>query len=151
MGDTSWTDAAGTDPLNSQWVVFDVDTWTYLGSHSTSPTYSSSFDTICNGSSITVNGNMYNTTGVYSDTLINFLGCDSVITTNLYVLTISASFTNIAHTVCDGDSVFVAGNAYFETGIYYDTLTNVAGCDSIITIDLTVQTPTNLFYTLSRT
>ena len=148
MGDTSWTDAAGTDPLNSQWVVFDVDTWTYLGYHSTSPTYSSSFDTICNGSSITVNGNMYNTTGVYSDTLINFLGCDSVITTNLYVLTISASFTNIAHTVCDGDSVFVAGNAYFETGIYYDTLTNVAGCDSIITIDLTVQTSTNLFYTL---
>ena len=148
MGDTSWTNAAGTDPLNSQWVVFGVDNWTYIGSHSTSPTYSSSFDTICNGLSVSVNGNVYDSTGVYSDTLMNFLGCDSVITTNLHVLPVSASFTNIVYTVCDGDSIFVAGNTYFQTGMYYDTLTNIGGCDSIITTDLTVQTPTYLSFEL---
>ena len=35
-GDTSWTNAAGTDSLNSQWLVYPQNTWTYLGSH-TSP------------------------------------------------------------------------------------------------------------------
>ena len=148
MGDTSWTNAAGTDPLNSQWVVFNVDTWSFLGSHSVSPTYSTSYDTICNGLSLTVNGNMYNATGVYSDTLVNFLGCDSIITTNLYVLTISASFDTIVWNGCNGDSIYVGNSIYYETGMYYDTLTNIAGCDSIITTDLTIQTPVNLFHSI---
>ena len=34
-GDTSWTNAAGTDSLNSQWTVYPQNTWTYLGSHIT--------------------------------------------------------------------------------------------------------------------
>ena len=32
-GDTSWTNAAGTDSLNSQWIVYPQNTWTYLGFH----------------------------------------------------------------------------------------------------------------------
>jgi len=148
IGDTSWTNAAGTDPLNSQWIVLNVDTWSFLGSHSISPTYSTSYDTICNGLSITVNGNIYDSTGVYSDTLVNFLGCDSIITTNLYILPFSASFTNIDIIVCDGDSIYVGNSIYYLSGMYYDTLTNLAGCDSIITTDLTVQTPVNLFYSI---
>ena len=32
-GDTSWTNSAGTDSLNSQWTVYPQNTWTYLGSH----------------------------------------------------------------------------------------------------------------------
>lgn len=32
-----------------------------------------------------------------------------------------------------------AGNTYTTTGMYYDTIPNAAGCDSIITIDLTVN------------
>ncbi len=34
-GDTSWTNSAGTDSLNSQWTVYSQNTWTYLGSHIT--------------------------------------------------------------------------------------------------------------------
>ena len=30
MGDTSWSNAAGTDPLNSQWIVFGYENWNYL-------------------------------------------------------------------------------------------------------------------------
>ena len=33
MGDTSWTNAAGTDSLNSQWIVYPNETWTFLGEH----------------------------------------------------------------------------------------------------------------------
>tara|TARA_B110000858_G_scaffold194023_1_gene247658 strand:- start:1645 stop:5328 length:3684 start_codon:yes stop_codon:yes gene_type:complete len=141
MGDTSWTNASGTDALNSQWIVFGNNNWNYVGSHSNSPSYSTDSVTICNGLSITVNGNMYDSTGVYSDTLVNFLGCDSVITTYLDVLSISASFLNITDTICDGTNVFVGNSIYSQSGIYYDTLTNSVGCDSIIITNLTVQTP----------
>ena len=146
MGDTSWTNAAGTDSLNSQWIVFGYENWNYLGSHSNSPVYVSTFDTICNGLSITVNGNIYNSTGVYTDVLTSHLGCDSIITTNLYVLSQSASFLNLNPTICYGDSVYVDGVPYFQTGLYTTILTNSVGCDSIITLDLRVVSPTNLVY-----
>ncbi|MEY2828426.1 MAG: hypothetical protein RIQ33_284, partial [Bacteroidota bacterium] len=48
-----------------------------------------SFDTItqiiCNGSSYFFNGHNLNSAGLYSDTLPNYLGCDSVIALNLIV------------------------------------------------------------------
>ena len=145
-GDTSWSNAAGTDPLNSQWIVFGYENWNHLGSHSNSPVYTNSFDTICNGLSITVNGNVYNSSGVYNDTLVSVFGCDSIVTTNLHVLSQSASFLNLNPTICYGDSVYVAGNVYYQTGVYTNVLTNSVGCDSIITLDLRVVSPTNLVY-----
>jgi len=146
MGDTSWTNASGTDSINSQWIVFGYENWNYLGSHSNSAVYASTFDTICNGLSITVNGNTYNSTGVYTDVLTSHLGCDSIITTNLYVLSQSASFLDLNPTICFGDTVYVNGVAYYQTGVYTTVLTNSVGCDSIITLDLRVVSPTFLTY-----
>ena len=146
MGDTSWLNSAGTDPINSQWVVFGNENWNYLGSHSNSTIYTSSFDTICGGLSITVNGNVYDSSGIYIDTLISQLGCDSILTTNLHVLSNSATFLNLNPTICYGDTVYVGGNAYYQTGVYTNVLTNSVGCDSIITLDLRVVSPTNLVY-----
>jgi hypothetical protein len=34
-GDTSWTNSAGTDSINSQWIVLAQNDWTHLGSHTT--------------------------------------------------------------------------------------------------------------------
>ena len=34
-GDTSWTNSAGTDSLNSQWLVLPQNDWTNIGSHTT--------------------------------------------------------------------------------------------------------------------
>ena len=146
MGDTSWINSAGTDPINSQWVVFGVNNWNYLGSHYNSAIYTSSFDTICGGLSITVNGNVYDSSGIYIDTLISQLGCDSILTTNLHVLSNSATFLNLNPTICYGDTVYVGGNVYYQTGVYTNVLTNSVGCDSIITLDLRVVSPTNLVY-----
>ena len=38
-----------------------------------------------------INGNSYDSSGTYIDTLFTSYGCDSVITTNLNVLTVSSS------------------------------------------------------------
>ena len=42
-GNTDWTASAGTDSLNSEWIVYPKDDWTRLGSHVTCPLPSSNF------------------------------------------------------------------------------------------------------------
>ena len=148
VGDTSWTNAAGTNPNNSQWVVLNVNDFSNIGQHNiSSVTYSQTY-TLCGGLSITVGNNLYDSTGVYLDTLQTQFGCDSVITTTLTILTSSVSITTNNITICDGDSIIVDTNVYNQTGAYIDTLANSAGCDSIITTNLTVQTPTYQSFTI---
>ncbi len=91
---------------------------------------------LCVGQTITVNGHVYSTTGIYIDTLINTVGCDSIIHTNL-TINLSSFYTQNL-TLCNGDSVIVNGHSYFSSGIFIDTLANAAGCDSVVTTHLTI-------------
>ena len=81
------------------------------------------------------NGNTYNTTGIYIDTLQTIHGCDSVVTMDL-VINYSIA-TNDSLIVCD--SAIWNGSTYNTTGIYVDTLQTIHGCDSVITMDLVVN------------
>ena len=93
--------------------------------------------TICAGDSIVVAGTTYTTTGIYTDTLVAANGCDSILIIDLTVNPVATS--TITQTICAGDSIVVAGTTYNTTGIYTDTLVAANGCDSILTIDLTVN------------
>ncbi len=149
QGDTSWTNAAGTNPVNSQWIVRPNNYWNNIGSHTFSTiVYDSLSFTICNGLSVIVGSNIYNSTGVYTDILIAANGCDSVVITDLTVLTSAASVIVNDITICNGDSILVDSNYYSISGTYIDTLQNAVGCDSIITTNLTVQTPVNQIFTI---
>ncbi|MBL0096390.1 MAG: hypothetical protein IPP46_07735 [Bacteroidetes bacterium] len=77
-------------------------------------------------------------------------GCDSVITLNLDI--INANYTQQAQTICSNDSILF-GSAYLhQSGVYFDSLLNSNGCDSIIELQLTV-TPviTNIVSQISST
>jgi len=65
-------------------------------------------ETICEGSSLMVGGSTYSTSGVYSDTLVNSLGCDSILITDLMVEP-NADFT--------ADLLVTAPCGDLETGI----------------------------------
>lgn len=52
------------------------------------------------------------------------------------------TYGTITESSC-GDYTSPAGNTYSATGTYYDTLVNAGGCDSIVTINLTVTTIDN--------
>jgi len=143
-GDTSWTNSAA-----NQWMVLPNDYWNNIGYHTfNTSVYDSLSFTICNGLSIAVGSNIYDSTGVYTDVLVAANGCDSVVVTDLTVLTSVASVVVNNLTICDGDSILVDSNYYYASGIYIDSLQNVAGCDSIITTHLTVQTPVHQNFTL---
>lgn len=92
--------------------------------------------TICSGQSIVIGLNTYNSTGIYTDSLTNINGCDSILITNLTVTLPQTSSQNV--NICAGDSYTIGSSIYSITGTYTDTLSNITGCDSIITTNLTV-------------
>ncbi|MEL7122771.1 MAG: gliding motility-associated C-terminal domain-containing protein, partial [Bacteroidota bacterium] len=93
--------------------------------------------TICQGASFTVGNSTYTESGEYQDVLQTINGCDSVI--NL-LLTVNPTFNETqTEVICEGENVIVGSSSYTETGTYTDSLQTVNGCDSVITLDLTVN------------
>jgi hypothetical protein len=91
---------------------------------------------ICQGESYSFNGNSYSVAGTYVDTLTSANGCDSVVTLELTVLP-GATGSETA-SICEGESFQFNGNSYSVAGTYVDTLTAANGCDSVVTLELTV-------------
>lgn len=89
---------------------------------------------ICDGQALNVGSSIYTSSGRYIDTLTSYNGCDSVITTDLTVLLNSTHLIN--DSLCFGQSVRVGSNVYNTSGVFYDTLTNANGCDSVVTTTL---------------
>lgn len=96
---------------------------------------------VCVGQTVTVGGNTYTTSGTYIDTLTATLGCDSIITTNLSVVT--EFNTNFQMRACVGDTVTVNNQTYIaidtSTQVFTQNLVALGGCDSIITTTLFVS------------
>jgi gliding motility-associated-like protein len=90
--------------------------------------------------SYTLNGEVFDSTGTYLQTIPNSSGCDSIITLNLKI---NKRDTELTRTICAGESYFAGGARQTAPGTYYDTLATSLGCDSIITTHLTVNPKPN--------
>ena len=98
--------------------------------------------TICQGDSIQLPGGSYvSTAGSYSDLLTSSTGCDSVIITNLLV--ISPIVNSVSLSICAGDSILLEGVWQTSAGSYDDTTIAANGCDSIIITTLSID---SVFY-----
>ncbi|UAY52290.1 gliding motility-associated C-terminal domain-containing protein [Ferruginibacter albus] len=83
------------------------------------------------------NGNSYTTDGSYDYHTIGTGGCDSIATLVLTILKATNSVTTI--NVCNTNLPFAwNGQAYTQSGTYVMHVPNVAGCDSLVTLQLTV-------------
>uniref|UniRef100_UPI0025DD8AFB T9SS type B sorting domain-containing protein n=1 Tax=uncultured Draconibacterium sp. TaxID=1573823 RepID=UPI0025DD8AFB len=92
--------------------------------------------------SYTLNGVTYDESGRYTQTVENANGCTLTITLNLTIS--GATYGTDTQTACS-EFTWIDGNTYTEdnnTATY--TTTNAAGCDSIVTLNLTILDPLEL-------
>jgi|GEM_PF-4537192 gliding motility-associated-like protein len=130
--------------VNNPGLYFDITTGS-LGCDSirasvSLTTYSTTFKNIttiiCPGTAYQFPSGKYVTgAGIYKDTIRNSLGCDSIITTvNLSVYP-NSSIASINPVICPGSSYQLPSGSFVSNqGTYKDTVRNVSGCDSMITI-----------------
>jgi len=85
---------------------------------------------------------VWKASGTYTDTVQNSNGCDSIITAKVFIGT-NQTYSTLTISSCqyyispDGNEV------WNSSGTYKDTISNSSGCDSIITILLTIHQPTH--------
>jgi hypothetical protein len=90
------------------------------------------------GSYVSPAGNIYTTSGIYTNVIPVSNGCgDSTITINL---TINNALQNsISGTICQGDIYTWNSQDYTSSGSFTQTFQATNGCDSTVTLNLTVN------------
>lgn len=104
--------------------------------HRCSRTYSSLNIAACNEFTSPSGNYTWNTPGTYLDTIVNSRGCDSVMTIHLTINYPSYSEINVSE--CDSVLSPDGNEIWTVPGIYVDTVSGINGCDSIVTINLTI-------------
>jgi hypothetical protein len=93
---------------------------------------------MCDGETYVWQGTQYTTAGTYTATYLTIHGCDSIYTLNLTVDPAYAFTEN--HSMCNGETYVWQGTQYGTAGTYLANYGTIHGCDSIYTLDLTVNT-----------
>jgi gliding motility-associated-like protein len=102
-----------------------------------SPISTSTTVSICDEYIWSENGQTYNTSGIYSANYSTIHGCDSTI---LLDLTIYPSLTSsVFGTICQGEQFEFNGAFYSNQGSFPVVLSTINGCDSTVTLNLTVN------------
>ncbi len=73
-----------------------------------------------------------------SASLDNIENAKCRVNSNIKVVNVVPKFYTIVDTLCQGLNFKVGTSIYSETGIYTDSLISSLGCDSIVTLDLTI-------------
>jgi len=106
------------------------------------PRQTNSSVTICSNQPYPFNGLQLNTSGVYLDTLVNILGCDSIVQLNL---TVNPAYNqNLTMTICAGGSLQFGNQNLTAAGNYTNTFVSSRGCDSLVNLSLTVSNSTTI-------
>ena len=129
-------DSAGTYIRNLQ-TIYGCDSIVTLNLSIEEPQQTNLNVAICEGSTYSENGFNVDEAGVYIRSLQTINGCDSVITLNLIVNPVAS--TTLSATICEGSIYTENGFNVSEAGTHTQTLQTVNGCDSIVTLTLTVN------------
>jgi len=101
------------------------------------------YDTICSNKIYYFGGIRITESGTYTNIIQTNYGCDSVVTLNIVVF--EKSPETIINATIPKDSIYNE-NGFFEgiTGTYKRTETDINGCDSVIILNLTVESSSGL-------
>ena len=132
------------DTFKTRWECDSIRTL-YLTVH---PVYDTTlYDTICQGNSYSNYGFSLpsgTSGGTFTKTYSTVHGCDSVVTLHLHVW--PKYLYTYAKDICQGDTFDFRGRKLYTSGVYYDSLTTVHGCDSIYRLTLSVHSTSPLLF-----
>jgi len=94
-------------------------------------------DSICFGSFYIFGVQVLTSSGIYTQSQQSANGCDSLTVLTLTVLPNSAA--SLQATICQGDYYWFGGDTLRNPGFYNDTLVAVNGCDSVVILQLRVN------------
>ena len=100
------------------------------------PTYATDVQTACDFYTW-IDGNVYTSSNNTAEfLLVNSIGCDSIVSLDLTIINSNSSTDTLF--ACDS-VVWIDGNTYtYSNNTATYTLTNSVGCDSVVTLDLTI-------------
>lgn len=116
--------------------IAGCDSTIYLELEIFEPDSSVQEESICESYFWSATGQTYSESGTYSAVLSTEHGCDSTVTLTLTILEPSTGIETVE--TCESYLWQNTGQIYTETGSYESTLTNAAGCDSIVNLNLTI-------------
>jgi gliding motility-associated-like protein len=91
---------------------------------------------ICFGATYTSPKGTYSVANKYTEIYTAANGCDSIVTINLNIdPNITSSYTK---EICQGNAFTTAQKTYDKAGIYTEVYKTLKGCDSTVTINLTI-------------
>ncbi|MFN3940848.1 MAG: hypothetical protein ACK4IY_09690, partial [Chitinophagales bacterium] len=108
-----------------------------------------SYASICEGDSyILPDGTSVDVAGIYYSTIGTYLGCDTIIITELTVN--STYLVSVDTAICEGDIYILPdGTATALAGSHYSNFITASGCDSIIITNLTVNAAPTISQTVN--
>ena len=130
---TAWNDGSTDNPRT---ITVTQDT-TFTANFERSIFSQEIYATICEGTTYDFHGRDLTQAGIYRDTLQTVNGCDSIIILTLSVNPVAT--TPLSATICSNETYDFHGRDLTQAGTYSDTLQTINGCDSIVTLNLTVN------------
>ena len=100
---------------------------------------------ICAGGSYIFGGNAYTTAGTYTHAFSSVSGCDS--TVNLSLSVVNEFATTVEEAICAGSIYQLGTQSYNSAGTYTETFQTTAGCDSTVTLHLSVNNTYDILLT----
>ncbi len=93
--------------------------------------------TICDGNFVEIGKIKYYKSGLYKIDTLNRFGCDSLVAIVIKVK--KRPVTEFTASICEGDFYQLGKKKIYEAGFHQDTLLAANGCDSILSLDLSVK------------
>ncbi len=94
---------------------------------------------ICEGEGYSIGGDELMAAGTYQYVLTGINGCDSIVNLELEVLPGDA--TLLEAYICNGESFLLGDSVYTASGTYVQVFSAADGCDSTVTLELSVLQP----------
>jgi hypothetical protein len=92
---------------------------------------------ICNGDSYIFGSQTLTTGGIYTEVFQSETGCDSTVTLSLNVFPIYDRAEVVS--ICGGENFIFGSQTLTSAGVFEETFESISGCDSTVTLTLTVN------------